>query len=450
MACFSPLSHIDLHSKANNFILRCAHFVHLLRVNYHFVHPEQVPQRGTRRRVCINSFLTWLPVLCSIFFSLGLISCASYDSLEYQKELGVRLVDTLATKETVLLFRNLKSVSEKKIIFGHQNSTQYGVYWRGDPDHSDVKDVTGSFPGVYGWDFESIPRYDSTKALDRIPLLVKDAYERGGINTFSWHHRNPVTGNAYSDTTIAVKYILPGGSYHENYLRVLDSVAEYSSTLVDDEGAPIPIIFRPYHELDGHWFWWGRPFCTPEEFVALWRMTVDYLRSVKGVKNYLYAFSTDRWFDTEEEYLERYPGDNYVDIVGMDNYHDFTPKGDSVVFVTKKLRIISSIAEKKNKIAAFTETGSILIPDSTWWTNQLYKAMDDDSIKIAYVMVWRNTDPGQFYAPYPGQSSAENFVEFRHKQRMLFQDDFPNLYKSVLMDRLVLKAAHQQSAGVHQ
>ncbi len=383
-----------------------------------------------------------------VFISLLLSSCASFNSLEYQKEIGVRLVDSLATKETVLLFRNLKTISEKKIIFGHQNSTHYGVFWIGDSARSDIKDVTGSFPGVYGWDFESIPKHDSTKLRDRIPRLVREAYERGGINTFSWHHSNPVTGKNFYDTTIAVKYILPGGPYHEQYLRVLDSLAEYSGTLVDGTGTPIPIIFRPYHELDGHWFWWGKPFCTPDEFIALWRMTVDYLRLNKGIRNFLYAFSPDRWFDTEEEYLERYPGDGYADIVGMDNYHDFTPKGDSVVFVTKKLRVISSIAKKRNKIAAFTETGSLSIPDSTWWTNQLYKAMDDDSIRIAYVMVWRNTGKEQFYVPYTGHPSAENFREFRRKPKMLFQDDLPNLYKSVIMDDLISKIFRQDSTGI--
>jgi len=384
---------------------------------------------------------------CSIFLLLLLSSCASYNSLEYQKEIGVRLVDSLATRETVLLFRNLKTISEKKIIFGHQNSTQYGVYWRGDSARSDIRDVTGSFPGVYGWDFESIPKQDTAKTHDRVPRLVREAYARGGINTFSWHHRNPVTGNSFYDTTIAVKYILPGGPYHEQYLRELDSLADYSNTLVDQDGNPIPIIFRPYHELDGSWFWWGKRFCTPEEFVALWRMTVDYLRLNKGIRNYLYAFSTDRWFDTKDEYLERYPGDAYVDIVGMDNYHDFTPKGDSVVFVTKKLRIISAIAGERNKIAAFTETGFLLIPDTAWWTDRLYKAMDDDSVHIAYVMVWRNPGPSQFYAPHKGHPSAQNFIDFRRKEKMLFQEDIPNLYKSVILDDLVSKTLHQESSG---
>jgi mannan endo-1,4-beta-mannosidase len=381
------------------------------------------------------------------FLPLFLSSCASYNSLDLQKSLGVRLVDSLATKETVLLFRNLKTISEKKIIFGHQNTSQYGVFWRGDSARSDIRDVTGSFPGVYGWDFEAIPRSDSEKTRDALPRLVREAYARGGINTLSWHHSNPVTDRSFYDTTVAVRFVLPGGEYHEKYLRVLDTLAAYSSQFVGDDGNPIPIIFRPYHELDGSWFWWGKRFCTPEEFVALWRMTVDYLRLSKGIRNYLYAFSTDRWFDTQAEYLERYPGDAYVDIVGMDDYFDFTPKGDSVELATKKLRVISEVARERGKVAAFTETGSLFVRDSTWWTGQLYRAMDDDSVHIAYVMLWRNPGPRQFYAPYKGHASAPDFMEFRHKKRMLFQEDFPNVYKSVIMEDLLSRALRQETPG---
>lgn len=396
----------------------------------------------------VNNVRILSTVILLFLLPLFLSSCASYNSLELQKSLGVRLVDSLATKETVLLFRNLKTISEKKIIFGHQNTTQYGVFWRGDSARSDVKDVTGSFPGVYGWDFEAIPRSDRAKRRDVLPRLVKDAYARGGINTFSWHHRNPVTGNSFYDTTIAVRYVLPGGAYHEKYLRVLDSLAEYSSQFVGDDGNPIPIIFRPYHELDGSWFWWGKHFCTPEEFVALWRMTVEYLRFSKGIRNYLYAFSTDRWFESEAEYLERYPGDAYVDIVGMDDYHDFTLKGDSVELVTRKLRIISNVARKRGKIAAFTETGSLYVRDSTWWTGRLYRAMDDDSVRIAYVMLWRNPGPRQYFTPHKGHASALDFIEFRHKKRMLFQEDFPNVYKSIIMEDLLSRAFQQESSGI--
>ena len=62
---------------------------------------------------------------------------------------------------------------------------------------------------------------------------------------------------------------------------------------------------------------------------------------------------------------------------------------------------------------AFTETGFLLVRDSTWWTGQLYKAMDEDSVQIAYVMLWRNPGPRHFYAPYKGHAGAPYSIEFR-------------------------------------
>lgn len=87
------------------------------------------------------------------------------------------------------------------------------------------------------------------------------------------------------------------------------------------------MIFRPYHEFDGDWFWWGRSHCTIDEFKTLWRFTVAYLRDSLEVHNFIYAFSPDNKFNTESEFLERYPGDEWVDMVGMDNYGDFGRDG---------------------------------------------------------------------------------------------------------------------------
>lgn len=383
-----------------------------------------------------NFLLSQLYLVCVALF---LPSCSVYDSVKFQKELGVKLADTLASKETVALFYNLRRISQKNIIFGHQNSTEYGVHWRGDTLRSDVRDVTGSFPGLYGWDFESIPQSDSDKIKHGVPRLVKEAYERGGINTFSWHMKNPVTNRSFYDTTIAVKHILPGGKYFHKYLQSLDTMVEYCRQMVDEKGNPIPIIFRPFHEFDGGWFWWGKHFCTAEEFIELWHITVDYLRTYKKARNFLYAFSPDRYFWNEKDLLERYPGDAYVDIIGMDNYYDFKLGGDSSQWVQRKLKIITAVAEKKQKIAAFTETGSEGIPDSTWWTNKLYKALDNDSVRIAYVLLWRNAHSKHFYVPYPGHPSEKDFIEFRRKTKILLEDDLPDMYRTVVNTKLLVQ-----------
>ena len=62
------------------------------------------------------------------------------------------LVDSLATAETVALFENLKTVSQQGVLFGHQDDLAYGIDWKATPGRSDVKQVCGDYPAVYGWD----------------------------------------------------------------------------------------------------------------------------------------------------------------------------------------------------------------------------------------------------------------------------------------------------------
>jgi len=376
-----------------------------------------------------NILTKWIfIIIASIMYS-----CAAYNSQIFQHELGVKLADSHASEKTVTLFYNMKKLAKINTIFGHHHTTAYGIGWSGEQNRSDVKDVTGSFPGVYGWDFDALPDFYEFGVKDWMRDLVIQAYNRGGINTFAWHYVNPVTGGSFYDTTVAIKYILPGQPYHNTYLKHLDQIADYTKSLKDDSGELIPIIFRPFHEFDGSWFWWGKNFCTVDEFKELWKFTVTYLRDIKQVRNIIYAFSPDRYFNTDEEFLERYPGDEYVDIIGMDNYYDFMPDGDGLDAILKKLKIITRLAEKKNKIAAFTETGLEAIPDSLWWTTKLLNVLKQDSVNISYVLVWRNANKEHHYAPYIGHISEKDFIEFRKDPFILFEDDLPNMYE-VLRD----------------
>jgi mannan endo-1,4-beta-mannosidase len=374
-------------------------------------------------------------ILISFWLGGCMTEINEFNSKELQKELNLKLADSNATKETVLLYHNLKKLSETKVIFGHHDATAYGIGWRDEPNRSDVKEVVGSYPGLYGWDFGMLQWSKNEKhVLESTTLRIKEAFQRGGVNTFCWHYNNPVTEKSFYDTTIVVNKILPGGGFYLKYLEALDEIADYSSTLVDSAGKPIPIIFRPFHEFDGNWFWWGKPYCTAEEFKYLWQTTVSYLRDKRGVKNFIYAFSPDCRFKTPEEFLERYPGDEFVDLLGMDNYWDFTPDGAGLDAVTKKLQIITGLALEKNKIAALTETGSESILNDRWWTDRLLKSFDYDSVKIAFAMVWRNNDKKHHYAPYPGHPSVPNFTEFSYNPKILFEKHLPNLYSKIISD----------------
>lgn len=347
------------------------------------------------------------------------------------------LVTEDATAQTKALYRNLNSLLGQGTMFGHQDDTSYGVKWEKVPGGSDVKAVVGDYPAVYGWEIGGI-EHDRSRNLDKVDFelmrrLIVEAYTRGGINTVSWHADNLVTGGNTWDLKggNVVATLLPGGEHHAEFRGWLDRVAAFFSSLKGPDGELIPVIFRPLHEHTGSWFWWGHDFCSTDEYVALWRQIVDYLRDVKGLKNLIYCYSPDR-VKTEQEYLERYPGDDYVDLLGLDLYHFKGEEGlaDYRECATRSLGILRDISWQRNKPFAFTETGLESVSMDRWFSEVLYPLVEQ--YRPAYVLVWRNSSriKNHFYAPYPGHASAEDFVKFKNEPLILFNGDLQNMYES--------------------
>ncbi|MEO6285932.1 MAG: glycosyl hydrolase [Dyadobacter sp.] len=348
-------------------------------------------------------------------------------------------IDKKATRETQALYKNLMKLSENYIVFGHQHATEYGHGWSGDEERSDVKSVTGSHPGVIGIDFSGLsgrPTDAIVRTAEALRKNVVDTYNRGGITTAAWHFSNPASGGGFywkdSVSVASMALIKPGGSHHENYKAILKTVAGFANSVKANDGTLAPIIFRPFHEFDGDWFWWGKGHTSREDFISVWRFTVSYLRDSLNVHNFIYAFSPDNKFTSEAEFLERYPGNEWVDMVGMDNYGDFGRDGKyNLEAGLKKLKIVSDYAGKAGKLAAFTETGLETIPNPTWWTETLLKTLKAQKMSLAYVLVWRNDtkSPTHFYAPFPGQVSAQDFVKFYNDPYTLFEKDLKDIYK---------------------
>ncbi len=334
--------------------------------------------------------------------------------------------DKKATKETVALYNNLKTLLNKGIMFGHQDDLAYGVGWKYEAGRSDIKDVTGDYPAVYGFELGRL-ELDHAVNIDSVPFdkmktFIRQAYDRGGVITLSWHLNNPLTGKtAWDPAPGTVASILPGGEKNELYKTWLDKVASFMLDLKGRHGEYIPIIFRLFHELNGSWFWWGGKNCTPDELKQLYRYTESYLRDDKHVHNLLYAYNTDKFY-SQDEYLERYPGDEWVDVIGFD-YYQRNKKEEYLQEIGKMLTALEAIAAERNKIPALTEFGGNL-SDSTWWTGTFLPALDHH--KISYVLGWRNAGKhpnGQFefYVPYVGQLSANDFVKFYENKKILFQ-----------------------------
>lgn len=349
-----------------------------------------------------------------------------------------KLTDPKATAETKALFQNLMKLAENHTLFGHQHATEYGRGWSGDEDRSDVKSVCGSHPAVIGIDLSGLSGRSAEsieKEKVRLKKTVVDMYNRGGVTTIAWHFSNPVSGGGFywkdDVSKPAVKYLIPGGEAHEKYKEILKTIADWAHSLEGNDGTLAPIIFRPYHEFDGDWFWWGKSHCTKEEFVALWQFTVSCLRNTMGVHNFIYAFSPDNKFSNEAEFLDRYPGNAYVDMVGMDNYGDMGRDKYELEKAAKKLKIISDFALKSGKLAAFTETGLESIPNPEWWTGTLQKVMQMYPINLCYVLVWRNDvrSPTHYYAPVPGHVCVPDFMKFYNDPYTLFLNDLKDIYR---------------------
>lgn len=351
-----------------------------------------------------------------------------------------RLIDRKATKETKVLYHNLHRLARKHILFGHQHATEYGHGWRGDADRSDVKSVSGSHPAIIGVDFSGLsgrPPEVIERTKESLRKQIADTYDRGGVTTVAWHFSNPVTpqtGFHWKDSVSApaVRNLIPGGSHHAQYKQILQTVASLAQSTKGKDGKLVPMLFRPYHEFDGGWFWWGKSHCSRDEFVTLWRFTVAYLRDSLQVHNFIYTFSPDCLYKTEAEYLDRYPGDEWVDAVGVDNYADFGRNGRyNLPAGIAKLKIVSDYAQKAGKLAAFTETGLESIPDTNWWTGSLLRALKTERLRLAYVLVWRNDarSPTHYYAPYPGHGSVPDFLRFYQDPYTLFETDLPRLYR---------------------
>lgn len=369
-------------------------------------------------------------VICIPVLFTALLGCNSSNDLDFP-------INKSATSETNSLYKNLKTMQYHATMLGHQDDLAYGVNWQYEPGRSDIKDVTGDYPALVGWEIGQL-ELDNSVNLDSVPFammrqFIVEGYEMGMVNTISWHTFEPVTGfNSWVDkdsTKTVVAQIIPGGALHHEYNIMLSKVADFFLSLKTKNGTLIPVIFRPFHENNGDWFWWGQKHCTTEQYKILFQYTVDYLLQ-HDVNNVLFAYSPDRFFTTTEEYLERYPGDQYVDVIGFDDYQSLNQE-NGVELLGQKLEIVNTLAKERNKLSAFTETGVETMPDTTWFTEKLYKALkySDISDDVSYVMLWRNDNITHFYSSFKGHSSAENLNAFFKKEDISFRKDLPELYK---------------------
>jgi hypothetical protein len=321
-----------------------------------------------------------------------------------------------------VLLDRMTALREKGYMFGHQDDTFYGLTWEWDYGRSDVYDTVGDFPAIMGFDLGGI-ELQNDKNLDNVPFdkireeLIKH-HLRGGIVTLSWHPRNPVTDGTAWDTSDnqVVHKVLTVDKFKKKFMEWITRVGDFIATLKTEDGKKVPIIFRPWHENNGSWFWWGQNLCSDEDYKAFWNLLQDYLRG-RGFDNLLWSYSPNLdggW--NEKRFLARYPGNDRVQLIGEDAYQWGTEE-DFVKALTADLDFLYAFSTKNNKLFAMTECGMKNLPDATWWTRVLKPIMD--RYPICYFHTWRNYIE-EFFAPDPRQESAADFKKLYNAPNFLF------------------------------
>lgn len=338
-------------------------------------------------------------------------------------------------------FDRLHASQQQRTLIGHQASTIAGVGWRHwqfPNNRSDFHDVTGRYPALYGWELEA-RQGNANETLDWVSydLTIEEAghaRDRGGINSFALHMRRLDVANAADDSAWQVApaglcaRLVPGGDLHAAYQTKLDG---YASRLMQLQsgGQPIPFLFRPFHEADGWWFWWGSTGCTDAQFIALFRYTVQYLRNA-GLGHMLIVYAPGV-FTNQAQYLARYPGDDVVDVIAMDQYLRGTADpnhGTDVATLTQQLSIVHALALARGKIAAWAETGQLNITSNDAFT-QTRQAVINSGAKLAFVMFWANYTANEYYVPHNAASNAvkTDFIGFLTPP-MVTAGEYPSLY----------------------
>lgn len=280
-------------------------------------------------------------------------------------------VDPNASPKAKQLLNYLSETAGKKIITGQHTQTNPME----EIDY--IRSVTGKEPKLRG--FELLSYSPNINYGDADDACLTEIYEnRGtvdtaldwakssdGIVTLSFHWFSPLGGrdkSFYAKNTDfdASRVLIENTPEREAFFRDMDAVAEQLKRFCD---ADIPVLWRPFHESDGEWFWWGAKGA--ETARELYKLMFDHYTKALKLNNLLWVWNC--------RLKEGYPGDEYVDVISVDIYLE---KYQATDYREEYEKLIAETT--KNKVAALAEVG--YIPDAD--------ILEKSRVPWAYFMSW--------------------------------------------------------------
>ena len=227
-------------------------------------------------------------------------------------------VNKNASPEAKKLLSYLYSINGKYTLSGEHGDTRW---------LDTVKNITGKYPAVWGYDF--IWNWKTDPGQDVVKKTI-EKYKEGFIITLMWHEGRPNDDPPYEwKESVQGKLTdaqwkeltTEGTALNKRWVAQIDVVAGYLKQL---DSAHVPILWRPYHEMNGMWFWWGNKR-GKDGIQKLWKMMYDRYVNHFHLNNLLWVWGANGLRDIpgDEAYAYKnfYPGKEYVDVLGADVYH---------------------------------------------------------------------------------------------------------------------------------
>lgn len=316
------------------------------------------------------------------------LDCLLVEEGSFSNYIGTaKLSNPNATAKTQALYNYLCDTYGKNVISGQQEST-----WMGSENYEFdiIKNASGKYPALRGLDYMG----DDFSGCNRRAI---DWYKKGGIVTICWHCGSDFRGSHTESLDSDLNWnsaLTPGTSEYNALIAGMDKGAK---ALLELKEAGVPVIWRPFHEFDGKWFWWGKGGA--ENFKKLWQIMYDRYTNHWGLDNLIWSLGycgdvNSGW----------YPGDEYVDIIGADTYVNHT---ESLVNMYNKT------AQIADKPVCLHENGPIPDPEK----------MKADGAKWLWFMTWHTSfiDSNQF-------NTASYIKRIYNSDYMITLDELPDVY----------------------
>jgi mannan endo-1,4-beta-mannosidase len=288
---------------------------------------------------------------------------------------GFKPVNKNASPEVVKLLSFLYQIKGRHILSGQQNYNS---------DLNTFSDsayaITGKYPALWGSDFML---WGDKDLGQKLVYEAQKKWHDGFLVTIMWHQGRPTDDAPYDwKTSIQGKLTdaewaeltTPNTTLNKKWLADIDKKAVYLKQLQESH---VPVLWRPYHEMNGVWFWWGDKK-GKGGIQKLWKMMYDRYTNYHHLNNLIWVWGANGLRDIPKDeaynYKLYYPGAGYVDVLGSDVYHfDYEQKDyDELLKLAKgKIIVLGETGElpRPEVLAAQPEWAWFMVWTSWLWTD---------------------------------------------------------------------------------